>query len=223
LQHRVAAERRIHATAIALRGMRPPRFASLFEAFARIVPFQQLSLEAGVAIVARLVAKFGEHIEHDQRRYYAFPTSGAIAAARLDALRSCGLSAQKAHTLRNLARAIESGAVSEQRLAAMSTRAAFQALIELPGIGAWSAGVVLLRGFGRLDVFPSGDVGAARGLRTLMRLEPHAPLDRIIERFGEHRGYLYFCVLGRWLLSKGLVHPAAGTDSPGTEAPPPGS
>ncbi len=157
LQRRAVAERTIRPTVIALRGMRPPRFPSLFETFARVVPFQQLSLEAGEAIVARLVAKFGKHLEHDGRRFYAFPTSRVIAAARLDALRACGLSAQKAQTLRGLARAVESGAVNEEQLAVMSTSAAIEKLTELPGIGPWSAGVVLLRGLGRLDVFPAGD------------------------------------------------------------------
>lgn len=208
LQRLAEAERTIRATGIALRGMRPPRFAGLFEAFASVVPFQQLSLEAGVAIVARLVAKFGQHLEYDHRRFYAFPTAQAFAATRLETLRACGLSAQKAQTLRALARTVESGVLTEEQLAAMSTSAALETLTELPGIGPWSAGLVLLRGLGRLDVFPSGDVGAARGLRTLMRLGPHAPLDPVIERFGKHRGYLYFCALGGWLLKKGLVHPA---------------
>jgi 3-methyladenine DNA glycosylase/8-oxoguanine DNA glycosylase len=209
LQRRAAAERTICATAIALRGMRPPRFPDLFETFARVVPFQQLSLDAGAAIVARLVAKFGENLEHGRRCFYAFPTSRAIAATRLDALRSCGLSARKAQTLRGLARAVESAFVNEEQLAVMSTSAALEKLIELPGVGPWTAGVVLLRGLGRLDVFPSGDVGAARGLRTLMRLGPHAPLDSVIERFGDYRGYLYFCALGGWLLKNGLVQPAS--------------
>ncbi|HMA00599.1 MAG TPA: hypothetical protein VKP66_21855 [Steroidobacteraceae bacterium] len=60
-------------------------------------------------------------------------------------------------------------------------------------------------------MFPEGDVGAARGLRVLIRRGPRAPLNRIIERFGEHRGYLYFCALGGWLLSKGLIHGARET------------
>ena len=53
LQRRVEGERGLRDIAPALRGMRPPRFASLFEAFASVVPFQQLSLDAGVAILAR--------------------------------------------------------------------------------------------------------------------------------------------------------------------------
>lgn len=208
LQRLAETEGAMRATGIALRGMRPPRFASLFETFASVVPFQQLSLEAGVAIVARFVTKLGEHLEHDGRRFYAFPTAQAFAQTRLDTLRACGLSTQKAHTLRGLARAIASGELIEEELSALSTSAALERLTELPGIGPWTAGVVLLRGLGRLDVFPPGDVGAARGLRTLMHLGPHAPLNGVIERFGDYRGYLYFCALGGWALSKGLVHPA---------------
>jgi DNA-3-methyladenine glycosylase II len=213
LQHVLESERAFRDTARALLGMRPPRFASLFEAFASVVPFQQLSLEAGVAIVARLVTTFGEHLEHDGRRFYAFPTAHMIAEARLASLRACGLSARKAQTLRDLARTVESGAVTEEQLAGMSTRNALSTLTELPGIGPWSAGLVLLRGLGRIDVFPPGDVGAMRGLRALMRRGPQAPLGPIIERFGEQCGYLYFCALGAWLLSRGLIHAASGQAS----------
>jgi DNA-3-methyladenine glycosylase II len=66
---------------------------------------------------------------------------------------------------------------------------------------------------GRLDVFPAGDVGAARGLGTLMRLEPGPSLDRIVQRFGPHRGYLYFCALGGSLLAKDLIHAAPAVPS----------
>jgi DNA-3-methyladenine glycosylase II len=194
--------------ALALRGMRPPRFASLFEAFARVIPFQQLSLDAGVSIVMRVVERFGTKHVHDGEAYFAFPEARVVAKARIDSLRRCGLSARKGQTLRDLARIIDSGELQEAELESMSTRDALQRLIELPGIGLWSASVVLLRGLGRLDVFPPGDVGAARGLRTVMGLEPDADIEPIVERFGSHRGYLYFHVLGGSLLKKGLIHPA---------------
>ncbi|MEO7774761.1 MAG: AlkA N-terminal domain-containing protein [Steroidobacteraceae bacterium] len=208
LRHLAEAERTFHSTARALRGMRPPRFSNLFEAFASVIPFQQLSLDAGVSIVGRLVVKFGEHLDFEGRRCFAFPTAHAIAAAHLARLRSCGLSARKAQTLRDVARAVESGGVSEAGLSGMCTDEALRTLVAMSGIGPWSASLVLLRGLGRLDVFPPGDVGAMRGVRALMRRGPQAPLERIIERFGDYRGYLYFCALGGSLLSKGLIHAA---------------
>ncbi len=200
--------RGLRATALALRGMRPPRFATLFDAFANIVPFQQLSLDAGAAIVGRLVERFGERVVHGEREFSAFPTAGAMAGARRSALLGCGLSRAKADALRSLAGAIEAGELSEDAIAPLATSDALQRLVELPGIGPWSAAVVLLRGFGRLEVFPPGDSGAKRGLTALLRLRRADALARVVERFGDCRGYLYFCGLGGSLLGKGLIHPA---------------
>jgi DNA-3-methyladenine glycosylase II len=208
LQRLVEAERKLVPTALALRGMRPPRFADFFEAFANVVPFQQLSLDAGVAIVGRLVERFGKHLESSGHRFNAFPTSRTVATARLAALRGCGLSRAKAESLRHIAKAIESGDLTEDAIAVMNTTDALKRLTELPGIGVWTAAVILLRGFGRLDVFPPGDVGAARGLSALLRLRSRASLDRVIDRFGEYQGYLYFFGLGGDLLKKRLIHGA---------------
>lgn len=209
LRHLARAERELRPAALALRGMRPPRFTGLFEAFANVVPFQQLSLDAGIAIVSRLVERFGRRCEHGGRRLHAFPAARTVAGARLERLRQCGLSARKAETLRSLARAIDSGELSEQEIAGMSSAEALRVLTELSGIGPWSASLVLLRGLGRLDVFPPGDVGAQGGLRALMHVGPAAPLERTIERFGDYRGYLYFYALGGRLLAKGLIQPAS--------------
>jgi DNA-3-methyladenine glycosylase II len=208
LQQCAATDRALRATVRALRGMRPPRFPDLFEAFANVVPFQQVSLDAGVAIVGRLVERFGESIELDGRRYFAFPSAAAVAAAPVDALRACGMSRRKAETLRHAARAIASGALTEAAVARLGTAAALRTLVALPGIGPWSAALVLLRGLGRIDVFPPGDVGAARGLGALLDLDPAQSFERTVERFGDRRGYLYFCALGASLLAKGLIHPA---------------
>lgn len=208
LERLAESERRLSAAALALRGLRPPRFATLFEAFGNVVPFQQLSLDAGVSIVGRLVELFGKPVDHGARRFYAFPTARDVAEAGTDALKECGLSFRKAETLKRVAGAIVSGELVERRLSRTSSEEAIRVLGELSGIGPWSASLVLLRGFGRLDVFPPNDVGAVRGLTRLMGVEPGPSLDRIIQRFGKYRGYLYFYSLGGSLLAKGLIHPA---------------
>jgi DNA-3-methyladenine glycosylase II len=69
LQHLVEADRRLRPTALALRGMRPPRFAEWFEAFGNVLPFQQLSLDAGVVIVGRLAERFGAYLEQNSIKF----------------------------------------------------------------------------------------------------------------------------------------------------------
>ena len=208
LQRAADSEPRLRPTALALRGMRPPRFPDLFETFANVVPFQQLSLDAGVTIVGRLVERFGEVLAHEGRRFHAFPTADEVARAPLRAIRASGLSLEKSKALRHVAGAVASGALGDGTFVDLDSVDALAALADLPGIGPWSAGVVLLRGLRRLDVFPAGDVGAERGLRLLLRRSERSPLTRVVARFGAVRGYLYFCALGANLLARGLIQAA---------------
>lgn len=201
----------LRSTALALRGMRPPRFPNLFETFGSVIPFQQLSLDAGVTITGRLVERFGATLEFEGARWFAFPEPEVIAQADIESLKSVGLSRQKAGTLHSLALRIASRELTEESLLALSTRDALEVLRNIPGIGPWTAAVILLRGFGRTEVFPPNDAGVTRGLQALLGLKPGPISSAVIEDFGEYRGYLYFYSLGAQLLGRGLIEAAPTT------------
>lgn len=207
-----SAEPALRDTASALRGMRPPRFAGWLETFANVIPFQQVSLDAGIAIEGRLVERFGEHLDYQGQRLYAFPTTTAIAEAAPGAIRDCGFSRRKAEVLQSVAKAIQSGELAEEEIAGLNNANAVRTLTRVFGIGPWSANIILLRGLGRLDVFPPGDVGADRGVRALLGASSNAAITRTIEYLGDQRGYLYFYALGSALLNKGLIQPAPSTE-----------
>lgn len=206
--HRAAlSEPNLRQVASALRGMRPPCFSGLFETFLSVIPFQQLSLDAGISIVRRIVERFGHVLDYAGTRFHSSPDCGAIAAARPAALRACGLSARKADSLRAIASEIASGALEADQFAHTTTDEALRSLRDLPGIGPWSAALVLLRGFRRIDVFPPGDVGAKRALGRLLNVGEDEVYKQAC-RFGGLRGYLYFLALAASLLEKGLIEPA---------------
>jgi DNA-3-methyladenine glycosylase II len=207
-----AREPRLVPVLNALAGFRTPCFPTLFETCASVLPFQQLSLDAGTAIVGRIVERFGDQVVLDGQSWFCFPAPEAIASADPDTLRGTGLSHSKVTALQGLAHMIADGSLSGEHLRALSTPEAIAALQALPGIGPWSANLILLRGFRRLDVFPEGDVGAARNLTTL--LQPPAPFtagdaSAFAARFGDQRGYLYFLALGDQLRARGLLDTAA--------------
>lgn len=204
----VEQEPRLGPGTSALHGFRPPCFPTLFETCARVLPFQQLSLDAGTAITGRLVARFGPVFTHADREWHAFPSPEGIAEADPESLREVGLSRAKVVALQSLAARAIAGELDTERYQSLSSDAALKRLQALPGIGPWSAAVILLRGLRRTDVFPTGDVGVARNLPKLLGLAaPWSPADAsaFAERFGDRRGYLYFLGLGAQLASRGLI------------------
>lgn len=207
----IGVEPRLAPVATALHGFRAPCFPTLFETFAAVIPFQQLSLDAGTAIVGRFVEAFGTALPGEPG-WLTFPTPEAVIAASPETLRATGLSRTKVASFRTLAQLSVDGSLAAMDLDTRSTHDALAALCSLPGIGPWSAGLVLLRGLRRLDVFPAGDVGAARSLTALLglpkRLTP-AHASAFADRFGDRRGYLYFLCLGGQLLASGTFHEPA--------------
>jgi DNA-3-methyladenine glycosylase II len=175
------------------RGLRPQRFPTLFEALANGICCQQLSLASAMSRLGHLAESFGARTRDGAR--VGPPDGDRVAEAPMSTLRKAGLSTRRAVELRELARMPLDRLESE--LTSLSDREARVRLLDLPGIGPWTADYVLLRGLGRLDVFPSGDVGAARTLgRILGRAIDPSAAGRIAARFAPLRGMLYFCMLG---------------------------
>jgi DNA-3-methyladenine glycosylase II len=183
--------------AAALRGLKPPRYPTLWEACAHAIVFQQISIHAAASIMRRAVEALGEPVSDGSVCCVAFPSAERWRCAGNTVLRAAGLSRNKIAHLRSAAAAFDEGSVDEAALQTLSTPAAAQRLCTIRGIGPWSASVVLLRGMGRLDVFPLRDSGVARSLALL---SGDAALDQatLLQRLGPVRGMLYYhLLLGR--------------------------
>lgn len=180
-----------------LSGMHPPRYPSLWEALAHAIVFQQISIHAASSIMQRTVQTLSAPYEAHGDTIHPFFTPSSVLFASDETLRAVGLSANKVDHLRSAAAAVEDGDVTEELLAGLSSEEAAAKLVAIPGIGPWSAAVVLLRGMGRLDVFPLKDSGVARSLRELSG-DPDLDPAALLEALGPVKGFLYFhLLLGR--------------------------
>jgi DNA-3-methyladenine glycosylase II len=183
--------------ATALRGVKPPRYPTLWEACAHAILFQQISIHAAAAIMRRAVELLGESVTASGLRCVAFPPPDRWLDAGDGPLRAAGISGNKIRHLRSAAEAIVGGRISDAALQPLSTAEAAERLREVRGIGAWSAAVILLRGLGRLDTFPLRDSGVARSL-SLLSGEAHVEQTALLEQLGDMRGMLYYhLLLGR--------------------------
>lgn len=195
---RAQADPRLSALARKFRGLKPPRFPTLFETLANAIACQQMSLSVGILLLNRLTQKFGPAAEIDSGTIHAFPGPAEVANLRVAALRSLGFSRQKASSLIALARACMEDQIDSETLRELSNDAVVEKLTKLKGIGRWSAEYALLRGLGRLTVYPGDDVGARNNLRRWLRLK--RPLDyhsvhQITSRWHPYAGLVYFYML----------------------------
>jgi DNA-3-methyladenine glycosylase II len=184
------------------RGVRPPRFPSLVECLVNAVALQQLSLDAGLTLLNRLAGAFGAG---------GFPETAALAGADPDAIHALGFSARKAATIIAVARAAGPGGGDLERLAGREDREVVETLTSIPGIGRWSAEYALLRGFGRLHVFPGDDVGARNNLARWLGLPgplDYAGVGRAVAGWRPYAGLVYFHLLLERLAARGDLRSA---------------
>ena len=93
----------------ALRGLKPPRYPTLWEACAHAIVFQQISIVAAAAIMHRVVSALSAPVALGELTLRPFPTPAALLGAHERDLRAAGLSANKVGHLRAVAEALERG------------------------------------------------------------------------------------------------------------------
>jgi DNA-3-methyladenine glycosylase II len=177
-----------------MRGVKPPRYPTLWEASVNAIVFQQISLHAASAIMRRLILALGEAIDSEGVAVYVFPTAGRFLGVEDDVLRAAGLSLGKLSTLRCVAQALMAGALEERMLEERASPDAIALLRKIKGIGPWTATVILLRGLGRLDVFPMNDSSVARNL-SLVSSRDRIDVESILASLSPQQGMLYYHLL----------------------------
>lgn len=81
-------------------------------------------------------------------------------------------------------------------------------LCQFKGIGRWSAEYVLLRGLGKIEMFPGDDVGAAKNLQLLLGIKTkldYEQISKITKKWYPYAGFIYFHLLLQKLNNKGLL------------------
>lgn len=138
-------------------------FASLLDA----VVAQQVSVAAADAIWRRL-----------QAARLTGPRN--VARASDDELRACGLSRQKIR----YARALATSGIRYAELRTMPTDQVISRLVEVPGVGPWTAEIYAMFSLGRADVFAPGDLALQEAARLIFDLDAR-PSEKVLRAMAE--------------------------------------
>lgn len=163
-------------------GLRPRPTQSLFAAVARAIVYQQLSGAAAATILGRVQALYAPK---------RFPTPRDILATPPGRLRAAGLSAAKTAALRDLAeRSLDGTVPTMRRVRLMGDEEVVERLIQVRGVGRWTAEMLLMFRLGRADVLPVSDLGIRKGFALTFGsrgLPAAATIERRARRWRPYR------------------------------------
>ncbi|MEA9391635.1 DNA-3-methyladenine glycosylase 2 family protein [Acerihabitans sp. TG2] len=147
-----------------------PLMPDLFTALVGTIIDQQISTKAGKTVNARLQAMAGAY------------TPARLEQLTAEQIQACGMSMRKALYIKGVASAAMSGELDLPAIHGYSDQQVIDALCKLPGIGIWTAEMLMIFSLGRPDILSWGDLAIRRGMMNLYR---HKTLTR--ERFERYR------------------------------------
>ncbi|MGW2156060.1 DNA-3-methyladenine glycosylase family protein [Nonomuraea sp. NPDC001699] len=171
-------------------GLRPVCFWSPWEAACWAVIVQRSSMLVASRIKQRIADRYGAAVTVDGQAYQAFPPPVSLVDAG-----GLGLPAQKEEWLRGLARAALDGVLTTEHLRSLAPEDALAELRALPGVGPFSAGLILIRGAGAPDAFPGDEPRLFGILREAYGLPEDAPASayrKIAESWRPYRSWASF-------------------------------
>ena len=160
-------------------GLRPVLFYTPYEAAAWTIISQRIRMTQAATIKARLANELGEH--------GAFPAPARVAQL---AAPQPGLTARKIDQLRAIAMAAQDGALSRRLLRAMTYQDGLAHLQRFPGIGPFSAELILIRGVGHTDVLPDHDIRLHQAIQSAYDTTDNAAIRSITDRWRPYRAWV---------------------------------
>ncbi|HSX46284.1 MAG TPA: DNA-3-methyladenine glycosylase [Candidatus Saccharimonadia bacterium] len=158
---------------------------------------QQLSVKAAASIEKRFQEKFGE-----------IPEPQTILEASIEDLRGVGLSRPKARYIQDLALHILEGKLKFDKLDQQTNDEIMSELIDIKGIGEWTAHMFLIFSVGRLDVLPTGDLGIRNGIRQLYGFKD-VPTPEQIQRLVRKNHWHPYESVASWYVWRSLANTPA--------------
>jgi len=147
--------------------------ADLFSALSRAIVYQQLSGKAAGTIYGRFNSLFRKET----------PDAAAAEKLTIEQLRSVGLSQNKALAIQDLAKKSQDGSLRSIRsIARMSDEQVIENLVQVRGIGPWTAQMFLMFNLGRPDVMPAADLGVQKGVQAIYRTDQLPQPEEVLHR-----------------------------------------
>jgi DNA-3-methyladenine glycosylase II len=191
-------DRLLKSLAKEFRGYRIVGQPDLFESIVWAVLGQQINLQFAYTLKQRFVERFGEAVTVGAETYYLFPTPETVAKLEASDLLPLQFSRQKAAYTINIGKVFAEGIISKAKLMHLPLQEAKELLMQVKGIGNWTANYALMKTFRHADAFPLEDAGIHNAIKNLKKLEKKPTLDEVRKVFKKYIGWEAYATLYLW-------------------------
>lgn len=176
------------------KGLRLIGVPDLFEALSWAIIGQQINLTFAYTLKKRFVESYGLSLEWRGKHFWMFPEPEKIANLTVQDLKKLQFTGRKAEYLIGIAQKICNKTLSKSQML-QDLREARQQLLQIRGIGPWTAEYVLMRCLRDPSAFPIQDVGLHNAIKNLQRSATKPSIEEIQEMgesWGQWKSYATF-------------------------------
>jgi len=181
------------------RGMRVPQAPRVFEILISAIIEQQVNLSFAHKVKKAMIDAYGRWVDFEGRRYSAFPEPVALAITTPRELLSLQVSGPKARYIIAISRLALDGTLDLESLRQLEPAMAHEKLLELKGVGHWTAQYVGLRALRHLDCLPAADVGLQKVIQYFYGLRKRPTPERVQKMARAWQGWRSYATFYLWL------------------------
>ncbi|RLQ94296.1 DNA-3-methyladenine glycosylase family protein [Falsibacillus albus] len=180
-------------------GLRIIGMPDLFEALTWAVMGQQINLNFAYTLKQSFVEAYGDKLEFNGRTYWIYPSYERIAGLDVEDLRMHQFTIRKAEYIIGLAKAMNEGIISKERLKELNGyQQIHKALTALRGVGAWTADYVMMKCLLHPEAFPIADVGLHNAIKQQLKMDRKPTVEEIKIWTQNWRGWQAYAVFYLW-------------------------
>ncbi len=176
-------------------GLRPILIPDPFESLVWAILGQQVSTSVARKFKTTLLHLLNCEHSIAGGHFWASPTPEQVATLSEEKLCAARLGHCKSSYVMEAARAVQSNRINWKHIESLSDDEACSALMQIRGIGRWTAEYVLMRGLGRRDIIPAGDLGLQKIILKsygVTKEKPEIAVRRISDQWTGWRSWAAF-------------------------------
>ena len=182
-------------------GLRNIGLPNLFEALCWGILGQQINLTYAYTLKRQFVEKFGESLEYHHQKYWIFPSFEKVASLTTKDMADIKMTTRKSEYIIGIAKLMKNKELTKEKLLTINDfKEAEKTLVNIRGIGPWTANYVLMRCLRYPTAFPIDDVGLISAIKLQMGLDRKPTKEEILNLSTNWKNWESYATFHLWRL-----------------------